>query len=238
MPFDCWNGCLRPLKGELALPWTTQRDAPVHMTVPKVGFIMVIDDCELRSDTLIHPEVWMWVLCLEVHFMKNGKRRVGLSIWECTKVRGLEPWQEVQDWKGRGYGRSTGNEARDVEKVRAGRTAGVEPLFTLQSNGKALKFLSREICPYFHVRKLTSSVVEERMYRMKNKTLSWGNAGSMSTSSRSTEWNVKEFPFYQNWKAQGARCPSTSQSVCHFQYHRSKWQHLVWKFPSDHSLRD
>ena len=49
------------------------------MTVLKVGLILIIDSCELRTDNLIQPEVWMWVLCLEVHFMKNGKRSVGLS---------------------------------------------------------------------------------------------------------------------------------------------------------------
>ena len=49
------------------------------MTILKVGLILIIDSCELRTDNLIQPEVWMWVLCLEVHFMKNGKRSVGLS---------------------------------------------------------------------------------------------------------------------------------------------------------------
>lgn len=36
------------------------------------------------------------------------------------------------------------NVARDVGKARANRTAGVETLFTLQGNGKALKLFSRE----------------------------------------------------------------------------------------------
>lgn len=106
----------------------------------------------------------MCVLCLEVHLMKNGKRCVGLSIWECPEVCGticsFSLARKHRTGREGAMVEVARNEGRDVGKARVCRTAGAEPLFTLHGTGKASTFFSREnICPYLYFRRLASSVV-------------------------------------------------------------------------------